>query len=343
MTSRERFLQALALEPLDRPPVWIMRQAGRYLPEYRALKEQHSFVKMVQTPELAVEVTLQPLRRFELDAAIVFSDILVIPEAMGQAYHFKETGGIAMDFTLSTAADIGKLESNGIPDRLNYVTQALQLLRKELGQDTALLGFGGSPWTLAAYMLEGGGSKSWSKAKALFWEEPSLFHQLMEKLCDALSDYFLVQIEAGVDAIQIFDSWGAACPGRDYPEMSLRWIQQVISRLPEGFPIILYAKGMAEHADNMAETGARILSVDWTVNLPEFHDGLPEGVGLQGNLDPAILDTNPDLTRAETRRFLEDMQGKPGHIFNLGHGIYPSASPDNVAALVETVCAYPES
>ncbi len=340
MTSRERFLSALACRPLERPPVWIMRQAGRYLPEYRALKEKHSFVQMVRTPPLAAEVTLQPLRRFPLDAAILFSDILIIPEALGQPYFFRDGGGIGMDYALDSAARIRALATEGVADRLSYVPAALQLVRADLGEDTALLGFGGSPWTLATYMVEGGSSSDFSRAKALFFEEASLFGELMERLVDALVTLFRMKIEAGVDAVQIFDSWGAACPGALYEEMSLRWIQAVIERLPAGFPVIVYAKGMAQHHAALVGTGARALGVDWTVDLPTLRDALPQGVAVQGNLDPVLMELDSAVAVRETRALLERMHGRSGHIVNLGHGITPRAHVENVAAVVETVHTY---
>jgi len=213
MTSRERFLAAARCGPVDRPPVWVMRQAGRYLPEYRRLKEQHGFLKLVRTPELAAEVTLQPMRRFGFDAAILFSDILVVPEAMGQPYDFRDGGGVSMAYVLRTAEQVAALESGAIRERLAYGARAMRLVRKELGEQTALLGFAGSPWTLAAYMVEGGSSEDFGRIKALYFEEPRLFAALMEKLSVAVAEYLAMLIEAGAVAFQIFVSLGAACPG----------------------------------------------------------------------------------------------------------------------------------
>ncbi len=340
MNSRERFNAALGCKPLDRPPVWIMRQAGRYLPEYRALKERHSFIEMVRTPELATEVTLQPLRRFPLDAAILFSDILIIPEALGQDYSFREEGGIAMAYALDSTARIHALEADRVRERLAYVPAALELIRKELQGQTALLGFAGSPWTLATYMVEGGSSKDFSRAKALFFREPAAFHTLMERLVDAIVTLCQIKIEAGVDALQIFDSWGAACPGELYEEMSLKWIRQVIDRLPPDFPIILYAKGMAHHATELCSTGARALGIDWTVELGSFRDQLAPDRAVQGNLDPIILELDPSTVRTQVTALLQRMHAKPGYIFNLGHGITPRARVESVAELVQTVRDY---
>ncbi|MDP4879224.1 MAG: uroporphyrinogen decarboxylase, partial [Opitutales bacterium] len=216
MTPRERFLAAAHCQPVDRPPIWLMRQAGRYLPEYRELKAQHDFVTMVRTPELAAEVTLQPMRRFPLDAAIIFSDILVIPEALGQGYHFREQGGIGMDYLLDSPEKIAALDSSKITERLAYVADALSLTRTKLGEDTALLGFCGSPWTLACYMIEGGSAKDFIAIKKLAWEHPDQFEALMQKLTNAIVEYLHMQIDAGADALQIFDSWGSICPATHY-------------------------------------------------------------------------------------------------------------------------------
>ena len=321
MTSRERFLAACACRLLERPPLWIMRQAGRYLPEYRALKSSHSFLEMVRTPELAAEVTLQPLRRFALDAAILFSDILVIPEALGQPYRFREEGGIAMEYRLDSRARIEALAPAAeVPARLSYVSDTLALLRRELAGKHALLGFGGSPWTLATYMVEGGSSDDFLQIKSLFYQDRASFDLLLQKLTDALIAYFRAQIAAGADAIQIFDSWGG-----------------IIAALPKDFPVILYAKGTAPHLFDQSFSGARVLSVDWTVDLRVARDQLPKTIALQGNLDPVLMNLTPEIVRSQASALLERMRGQPGHIFNLGHGILPQARLDCVQALVDTV------
>ena len=341
MTSRDRFLAALACTPLDRPPIWVMRQAGRYLPEYRALKAKSSFLEMVRTPALAAEVTLQPLKRFALDAAILFSDILVIPEALGQGYQFRDGGGIGMDFRLETRAQIDALAPiAAVPERLRYVADALTLLKKELSGSHALLGFGGSPWTLATYMVEGGSSDEFERIKQLFYTERATFDALLEKLTAALIEYFRMQITAGADAIQIFDSWGGIIAGADYEAASLRWIRQIVEALPREFPVILYAKGTAPHLTDQAFTGVRALSVDWTSDLAIVRRTLPANVAVQGNLDPVLLNTTPDIVRRESTRLLESMRGTKGHIFNLGHGIMPQAKIECMTALVETVTGW---
>ncbi|AWI08959.1 uroporphyrinogen decarboxylase [Ereboglobus luteus] len=346
MTSRERFLAACASQPLSRPPVWVMRQAGRYLPEYRELKARSSFLEMVRTPELATEVTLQPLKRFPgLDAAILFSDILVIPEALGQAYAFREGGGIEMARRIESRADIDALApAEAVPERLVYVDGALRLLKGELASDgKALLGFGGSPWTLAAYMLEGGSSDDFARAKQLYYTDRGAFEALMRKLTDALITYFRMQIAAGADAIQIFDSWGGIIAAHDYEYVSLKWIREIAAALPPDFPVILYARGAAAQHGAQAKSGVRVLSVDWTVNLAALRRGLPAGVALQGNLDPALMQMPPEIVRDEAVRLLCSMRGLPGgHIFNLGHGITPSAKIECMHALVDAVVEFGE-
>ena len=340
MTSRERFLAALACTPLDRPPLWVMRQAGRYLPEYRALKAKSSFLEMVRTPALAAEVTLQPLRRFALDAAIIFSDILVIPEALGQGYKFREEGGIAMDFALETRAQVDRLELAGVAARLDYVGQALARVKAELKGERALLGFAGAPWTLATYMVEGGSAEDYGRIKGLFYSDRPLFEALLAKITAAVIDYCQMQIRSGADAIQLFDSWGGIIAGQDYEAASLRWIRQIIAALPKDFPVIVYAKGCAPQLTDLAFSGARVLGIDWTSDLGIVRKLVPANVALQGNLDPVLMNTTPEIVRSETLRLLESMRGAPGHIVNLGHGIMPTAKIECVQALVDTVTSW---
>lgn len=340
MNSRQRFLAALDCQPLDRPPVWVMRQAGRYLPEYRALKERYSFLELAQMPELALEVTMQPLRRFALDAAILFSDILVIPEAMGQGYHFRDAGGIAMDYRLETRDQIAALEPRAVEEKLQYVAQALRLIHAELDGKKMLLGFGGSPWTLATYMVEGGSSKDFERVKTLFYQERATFEALMEKNTQALIAYFRMQKQAGADAIQIFDSWGGIIAGEDYEAASLKWIRQIVDALRDEVPIILYAKGATPHLARQAACRPKAIAVDWTIPIEQAASAIPADIAIQGNLDPVILNTTPAITRARATRILEAMRRRPGHIFNLGHGILPSARIENMEALVETVTSF---
>jgi len=341
MTSRDRFLAACACQPLERPPIWVMRQAGRYLPEYRALKAKSSFLEMVKTPALATEVTLQPLRRFALDAAILFSDILVIPEALGQSYSFRDEGGIAMAYRLETRAQVDALAPiSAVPERLNYVAETLAILKKELAGQKALLGFGGSPWTLATYMVEGGSSEDFERVKLLFYTDRATFDALLEKLTAALIAYFQMQIRAGADAIQIFDSWGGIIAGPDYEAASLRWIRAIVAALPKDFPVILYAKGTAPHLTDQAFSGVKVLSVDWTNDLAIVRRNLPANVAVQGNLDPVLMQTTPEIVRTATTRLLESMRGTNGHIFNLGHGITPAAKLECMQSLVDTVTGW---
>jgi uroporphyrinogen decarboxylase len=293
---------------------------------------------MVKTPALATEVTLQPLRRFALDAAILFSDILVIPEALGQSYSFRDEGGIAMAYRVETRAQVDALApASAVPERLSYVAETLAILKKELAGQKALLGFGGSPWTLATYMVEGGSSEDFERVKLLFYTDRVTFDALLEKLTAALIAYFQMQIRAGADAIQIFDSWGGIIAGPDYEAASLRWIRQIVAALPPDFPIILYAKGTAPHLTDQAFSGVKVLSVDWTNDLAIVRRNLPANVAIQGNLDPVLMQTTPEIVRTATTRLLESMRGATGHIFNLGHGITPSAKIECVEALVETV------
>lgn len=337
LNSRQRFLSACACQKVDRPPIWLMRQAGRVLPEYRALKERHSFLELVKTPELAAEVTLQPVRRFGFDAAILFSDILVVPEALGQPYHFQEAGGVRMSFRLENARDIERLDPRAVDEQLEYVSEAIRLVKPALTGQTALIGFAGSPWTLANFMLEGGSSKDFKRAKALFYSNRPLFNRLMEKLTQAVAGFLERQLDAGVDAIQVFDSLGGGIASNAYEAASGRWIAEIITRLNGRVPVIVFAKGVHGSWDALVDTKANVLGVDWTVSLNDVACILPENVGLQGNLDPEILLTNPDVVRAEAALVLAEMKDCPGFIFNLGHGVPPAAPLENIHALVETV------
>ena len=337
MTGRERFLAALGCEALERPPVWIMRQAGRYLPEYRALKKKHDFVTMVKTPELATEVSMQPLRRFALDAAIVFSDILVVNEAMGQPYAFRDGGGIQMEHAIDSPAAIENLNDAGAVERLSYVGDALRLLSGELDGKKALLGFAAAPWTLAAYAVQGESSDGFPALLNLFREDRASFDQLLSKITGATIEYLRMQAEAGADAVQLFDSWASLVGPEEYEAASLRWIREIIDGVKDRLPIILYAKGANDRLEQLAGSGASALSLDWAVDLPKAKDRLGENLCLQGNLDPTLLETDTDTVRSATRDLLERMKGHRGHVLNLGHGIRPAATVENVATLVETV------
>ncbi len=315
-----------------------MRQAGRALPEYRKLKETYTFVQLCQTPDLAVEVTLQPIRRFGFEAAILFSDILVIPEAMGQEYHFKETGGVQMDFAITSKADIEKLSVAQVCDKLNYVEKALQMLRKKLGDQTALIGFTGSPWTLATFMMEGASVPKYSRALALFREDPKTYCALAEKLTAAVTAYLQMQIATGVDAVQIFDSHGGHLASNEFQDGSGRWMKEIISNLGGKVPVIQFSLGTHGNWPDLIASGANVLGIDWQTDLAEARKLIPSHIGIQGNLSPTlIVDGTPELVTSETTKILETMRGRPGHIFNLGHGLTPGAKLENIQALVDTV------
>jgi uroporphyrinogen decarboxylase len=337
-TGRRRFLDTCGCQPVDRPPLWMMRQAGRALPEYRALKEKHSFLEMVQTPELAAEVTLQPLHKFNFDAAILFSDILVIAEGMGQGYKFRDGGGIQMDFELRTAADIARLDEHAVAERLQYVPKALKLVKPALGDRAALIGFAGSPWTIATFMMEGGSSEKYSRAHTLFQKERSAYVLLAEKLTDAVTTYLEMQIEAGAEALQIFDSHGGQLLPAEFQEASGRWIREIISRLDGRVPVIVFSLGTHGNWDDLLATDADVLGIDWRFPMADARRLLPATVALQGNLAPSMLnEATPETAAAETLRLLEVMRDRKGYIFNLGHGVPPDSKLENIAAVVNTV------
>ena len=323
-----------------------MRQAGRALPEYRKLRESHSFLELAQTPELAVEVTLQPIRRFGFDAAIVFSDILVVPEAMGLPYRFRDTGGVVMDFVIRGAEDVRRLSVDAVEERLGYVDRALRILRRELGDQTALIGFSGSPWTLATFMMEGGSAATYTRANALFREDRKTFDELLGKLTRAVVAYLRMQTAAGVDALQIFDSHGGLLPPTEFAEASGRWMREILDGLGAATPaqavakppVVVFSLGTHGNWDDLLATGADVLGIDWQFSLAQARRLLPAKVALQGNLDPALLrDGNPEDVTRETGRLLMEMRGRPGYIFNLGHGLPPTAKLENISALVESV------
>lgn len=313
-----------------------MRQAGRALPEYRELKAKYDFLELVRTPALAAEVTLQPIRRFGFDAAILFSDILVAAEGLGQGYRFREGGGIQMDFVLE-GNGVAALDTAALEEKLNYVPKAMHLLKKALGRETALIGFAGSPWTLANFMLEGGSAKEWTRAKKFFSAQPETFAQLMEKLAAAVTKLLQMQIAAGADAVQIFDSLGGLLPQNDFEAASARWMKQIISALRGAVPVIVFSKDVRHSWPALVQTGANVLGIDSQTPLAGLRKMLPASIGLQGNLEPSLLTATPAVVAAETRRILEEMRGARGHIFNLGHGVPPDAKLENLSALVETV------
>jgi len=335
-TNRQRLLNALRCEPNDRPPVWLMRQAGRCLPEYRALRRDHSFRELIGKPELAAEVTLQPVRRFDFDAAIIFSDILVIPEALGLPFEFSEQGGLRIQ-TLKDVAEIDRLEPEGVVEQLGHVAETLILVRKELGGRTGLLGFAGAPWTLANYMLDGPSGASHARALALFRENRAAFDRLSEKIARATADYLKMQIAAGADAVQIFDSLAGLLPGDEFEAASARWVREIIAELRGAAPVIFFAKD-SRNWPAQINTGARVLGIDYEIEMAQALSALPANIGVQGNLNPSLLsEAAPEAVRRESLRLLEATRGRAGYIFNLGHGVLPDSKLDNIEALVSTV------
>jgi len=337
ISCRERFLNACNCQPNDRPPIWMMRQAGRSLPEYRKLKEGHSFTDLVQNPELAAEITAQPVRRFGFDAGIVFSDILVISEAMGQPYQLLDKGGVKVDFALNSKADVDRLDPSRVLDHISYTPEAIKLARRELGEDHALIGFAGSPWTLASFMVEGGSSRDNLRSRALLYDEPRLFHALLEKITEATITYLKAQIEAGADLIQLFDSQGGTLSPEKFWEVSGRWMQQIVEAVRGEVPTIVFARNVHHNFGNVVKTGAQALSIDWSISLADVCREIPDNVAVQGNLDPALLIATPEAAATETARICEQMRGRNGFIFNLGHGVPPDANLETIKAVVETV------
>ena len=349
--KNDRFLRALRREPVDYTPVWLMRQAGRYLPEYRATrKAAGSFLAMAKNPELACEVTLQPLRRFPLDAAILFSDILTVPDAMGLGLYFVEGEGPKFERPLRTVADIDKRAVPDMETELRYVMDAVRTIRRELDGSVPLIGFSGSPWTLACYMVEGGGSKDWGKVKALALNEPAAMHRLLGVVTDAVIAYLSAQRAAGAQALQVFDTWGGVLSPALYREFSLKYLQRIARELQRGdgaerTPLILFGKGNGPYIDQLAMSGAEGVGIDWTVSLEDAAWRSKGKVALQGNLDPAMLYASPEAIRAQVREVLDSYANgnggsREGHVFNLGHGMSPDMDPEHVAVLVDEVHAY---
>lgn len=341
--SNDRFLRALRCEPVDCTPVWLMRQAGRYLPEYRATRAQAgNFMALCTNPELACEVTLQPLRRFPLDAAILFSDILTIPDAMGLGLHFAEGEGPKFATPLRTAADIQRL---GVPDpegELRYVMDAVRTIRRELSGKVPLIGFAGSPWTLACYMVQGEGSSNFAKPKAMLWNEPAAMHQLLDTLARSVAAYLSAQAAAGAQALMVFDTWGGLLAPAQFHEFSLRYLAQIAAALRASVtarevPLILFSKGANGQLAALAATGCDALGVDWTIDLAAARTQVGARIALQGNLDPTALHASPEAIRREVGRVLASHGTGPGHVFNLGHGITPDVRPEHVAVLVDAV------
>ncbi len=344
--KNDRFLRALLKQPVDTTPIWIMRQAGRYLPEYRATRAKAgSFMDLCENPDLACEVTLQPLERFDLDAAILFSDILTIPDAMGLGLYFSEGEGPKFK---SPVRDISAINNLPIPDpeqELRYVMDAVRVIRRELDGRVPLIGFSGSPWTLATYMVEGGTTKDFGKVKSMMFDQPEALHLLLEKLADSVTTYLNAQIAAGAQAVMVFDTWGGVLSPEAYREFSLAYMQRIVSgltRQSEGrkVPVTLFTKGGGQWLELMADTGCDALGLDWTQDIKEARNRVGEKVALQGNMDPSVLYASPQVVEREAKKVMDGFGAGEGHIFNLGHGIHQHVNPDNVAVLVDTVHAY---
>jgi uroporphyrinogen decarboxylase len=339
----DRILRALLRQPVDVTPIWLMRQAGRYLPEYRAVRQAAGdFLSLCRNPERACEVTLQPLARFELDAAILFSDILTIPDALGLGLYFEEGEGPRFHKPLHSRRDIEQLGVVNTARDLPYVLDAVRLIRRELNGRVPLIGFSGSPWTLATYMIEGGSSRDFIRTKQLLYGDPQLLHLLLGKLAASVADYLNAQIAAGAQIVQIFDTWGGALSAAAYREFSLDYMTRIVASLireAEGrrVPVILFTKGGSAWLDAIADSGCDAVGLDWCVDIGQARRLIGDRVALQGNLDPAVLRAPAAVVAAEARRILDGFGPGPGHVFNLGHGISPDISPDRVAALVDAV------
>ena len=347
--KNDRFLRPLARHPVDNTPVWMMRQAGRYLPEYRQVRGQAGdFMSLCKNTELACEVTLQPLERFELDAAILFSDILTIPDAMGLGLYFAEGEGPKFHKPLRSEADIDQLEVINTAADLTYVTDAVSMIRQELNGRVPLIGFSGSPWTLATYMIEGQSSRDFARAKTMLYTQPELLHQLLEKLALSVIDYLNAQILAGAQVVQIFDTWGGALSHSAYLEFSLTYMAKIVDGLIKqadgrDVPVILFTKGGGLWLEAMADTGCDCLGLDWTVDIGAAHHRVGDKVALQGNMDPAILRAKPEVIRGEVKRILGSFGQNDGHVFNLGHGITPDINPDNAKIFIDAVHEFSSS
>jgi uroporphyrinogen decarboxylase len=341
--KNDRFLRALLKQPVDMTPVWMMRQAGRYLPEYKATRAKAgSFMQLCTNPELACEVTLQPLRRFELDAAILFSDILTVPDAMGCGLYFGEGEGPKFHKPVRTEADVNALPVINAERDLPYVMDAVKLIRRELNGAVPLIGFSGSPWTVATYMVEGGGSKDFAIIKKMMMAQPAVLHALLDKVALSVIDYLNAQIRAGAQAVQIFDTWGGVLSPHAYREFSLRYMQQIIAGLikeNEGrrVPVIVFTKNGGLWLESIAAIGADCVGLDWTIDISDARKRIGDKVSLQGNMDPSVLYAPPERIRDEVALILRQYGNGSGHVFNLGHGIHQHVDPDNAKVFIDAV------
>ncbi len=332
------YINAIRRKPVPRTPVWIMRQAGRYLPEYEKIRKQHDFLTVCKTPELATEVTLQPIRRFGFDAAILFCDILVIPEAMGQNLEFLPDHGPRLFPQILHDNDVAKLNLEGLESRLEYVAGAIRMIRRELDDKTPLIGFSGSPLTLATYMIEGAPTRNFKQIKQMLFSEPGRLTQLLELLTEAVSRYLRMQIDAGAEAVQIFDTWGGILPPHLYDSFSARYMKQILGNLKTtGVPVTVFSKGGLDLLLRLRDSGADMLGVDWMTDLRQAKQAVGNRVALQGNLDPTALYGSHDIVQREVDNILGLFGAESGHVFNLGHGILPDIPVDTVKFLVDYV------
>ena len=341
--KNDRLIKALLRQPTDTTPVWIMRQAGRYLPEYRETrKAAGGFLDLCKNRELACEVTLQPLRRFNLDAAILFSDILTIPDAMGLGLYFSEGDGPKFERPLRSKADIDHLAVPDPTEKLRYVSDAISLVRKELDGAVPLIGFSGSPWTLSTYMVEGGSSKDYRHVKGMMYENPASMHRLLDILAQSVAAYLNAQIEAGAQALMIFDTWGGILTPETYRRFSLDYMQQILSLLHRQYdgqtiPVTLFTKAGSQWIEMIADTGCDAVGLDWTIDIDEARRRVGDKVALQGNLDPCTLYASPEVIRNAVKDIITKYGPGAGHVFNLGHGIHPAVNPDHLAVLIDAV------
>lgn len=344
--KNDRYLRALLKQPVDRTPVWMMRQAGRYLPEYKATRARAGdFMSLCRNTELACEVTLQPLRRYDLDAAILFSDILTIPDAMGLELYFEAGEGPKFGKPIRSIQQIDQLAVPDMGSDLRYVTDAVSLIRQELQGRVPLIGFSGSPWTLATYMVEGGSTKNFSKVKQLMFAEPEAMHTLLDVLADSVIAYLNAQIEAGAQSVMVFDTWGGVLSPRDYQLFSLAYMDKIVKGLTkqaEGreVPVTLFTKNGGQWLEAMAGTGATGLGVDWTTDLADARGRVGDQVALQGNMDPSVLYASPQRIEQEVQTILASYGSGTGHVFNLGHGIHPEVDPEHAGAFIEAIHKY---
>ncbi len=337
------YLNALLLENLSRPPVWMMRQAGRYLPEYRKLREKYKFMEMMKTPDLATEITLQPIKRYGFDAAILFSDILTTAESLGAKLDFIEKKGPVISNPIRTIDDINKLKSQPIAIYAQFVYQAIKQIKQALPDNTPLIGFAGAPFTVASYMIEGGASPDLKQTKLLIGNEPDVLHELLKKLTTETTQYLIHQINAGVDVIQIFDTWAGLLSFDDFNTFSLPYIKSIVTEIKTKFPTIpisIYCKYSTTFSPLLCQLPINCISLDWQTSLTWAKDNIPNHIAIQGNLDPALLRANHDVLKSRVLSILDTMSNRNGYIFNLGHGITPDIPFESVQLLVDTIKGY---